>query len=103
MPRRGGERGMIGVGPRIVVAGSFNKDLVVRAPRRPQQGETLIGTSFATFGGGKGSNQAIAAARAGAEVWMIGRLGQDAFGDEFLATCAAEGIHGEYVVRDAAE
>ena len=89
--------------PRIVVAGSYNKDLVVRTLRRPQRGETLIGTSFATFDGGKGSNQAIAAARAGAEVWMIGRVGQDSFGDDFLATCAAEGIHATYVARDPAE
>ncbi len=89
--------------PRIVVVGSFNKDLVVTATRRPQKGESLIGTSYATFGGGKGSNQAIAAARAGADVWMVARVGQDAFGDDFMATCDQEQIHTEFVVRDQSE
>ncbi len=89
--------------PRIAVVGSFNTDLVATVPRRPHKGETLIGTTFGTFNGGKGSNQAVAAARAGATVRMVGRLGQDAFGDAIVATLAAEGVHLEHVVRDAQE
>ena len=67
-------------------------DLVVRAPRRPQPGETLVGSGFDVFLGGKGCNQAIAAARAGAATAMIGRLGADDFGARFLDRLDAEGI-----------
>ncbi|MCB0242357.1 MAG: ribokinase, partial [Anaerolineae bacterium] len=70
---------------RIVVVGSFNMDLVVRLPVIPKPGETLLGGVFATYPGGKGSNQAVAAARLGGEVTMIGRVGADAFGDQLLA------------------
>ncbi|WP_236631325.1 PfkB family carbohydrate kinase, partial [Chloroflexus sp. MS-G] len=59
----------------IVVVGSLNMDLVVHAPRHPLPGETLIGSHFQTFPGGKGANQAVAAARLGARVCMIGRVG----------------------------
>ena len=55
---------------RVTVVGSLNMDLVVRAPRHPQPGETLIGGDFQTFPGGKGANQAVAAARLGAQVRM---------------------------------
>src|SRR5579871_5976981 len=88
--------------PRIAVVGSFNVDMVARVPRRPQKGETLIGTQFTMVCGGKGSNQAIAAARSGADVWMIGRLGQDVFGDQCIGVLQAEGIQTEMVVRDPA-
>ncbi|MDR1048431.1 MAG: PfkB family carbohydrate kinase, partial [Synergistaceae bacterium] len=64
----------------IAVAGSLNMDLVIRAPRLPLLGETLIGSSFGTTGGGKGSNQALACARLGAESHMIGCVGKDDFG-----------------------
>jgi ribokinase len=67
-------------------------DLVARGPRRPERGETVIGTSFETFLGGKGFNQAVAAARAGASTAMVGRLGDDDFGRQFLAQLAADGI-----------
>ena len=86
--------------PKIVVVGSFNMDLVIRAERRPQKGETLIGQEFGMFIGGKGSNQAIAAARLGAGVTMIGRLGTDLFGDTFLSEFAKEKIDTRFVVRD---
>jgi ribokinase len=71
--------------PRIVVVGSFMMDLVVKVPRRPVKGETLVGSDFGMFPGGKGFNQAVGAARLGAQVTMVGRLGQDIFGDAFIA------------------
>ena len=86
--------------PKVVVVGSFNMDLVVKAGRRPQTGETLMGEVFGMFIGGKGSNQAIAAARLGANVTMIGRLGTDLFGDTLMAAHAEEGIYTDYVIRD---
>lgn len=79
--------------PKIVVVGSINIDLVTGSPRFPQPGETLLGTSFNRFMGGKGANQAVAAARLGAEVHMIGAVGGDDFGREALAHLAAEGVH----------
>ncbi len=84
----------------IVIVGSLNMDLVVRAPRHPQPGETLIGSSFQTFPGGKGANQAVAAARLGAQVRMIGRVGQDAFGDALLATVQRDGVDTTFIRRD---
>ena len=88
--------------PKVVVVGSFNMDLVVKAGRRPETGETLMGKEFGMFIGGKGSNQAIAAARLGSDVTMIGRLGSDLFGDTLMAAHAEEGIHTDYVLRDTA-
>ena len=85
---------------KIVVVGSFNMDLVVRLPAIPRPGETLLGGVFATYPGGKGSNQAVAAARLGGEVAMIGRVGADAFGDQLLAMARAEGIDTRFVGVD---
>ena len=85
---------------KVVVVGSFNMDLVVKAGRRPQTGETLMGEEFGMFIGGKGSNQAIAAARLGADVTMIGRLGADLFGDTLRAAHTEEGICTDNVIRD---
>lgn len=65
---------------KIVVVGSSSMDLVVTSPRRPEAGETIIGTSFKTVPGGKGANQAVAAARLGAEVTLIGCVGDDHYG-----------------------
>ena len=76
----------------LLVIGSINTDLVVRAPRLPGPGETVLGGEFATFAGGKGANQAVAAARAGAGVAFVGCVGDDAFGRERVAGLAAEGI-----------
>ncbi len=87
--------------PHIVVVGSFVTDLVFKAPRRPEVGETLIGSEFGLFTGGKGYNQAIAAVRMGAQVHMVGRLGVDIFGDMFTQKMAQEGIDARYVVRDS--
>lgn len=77
---------------RIVVLGSANMDLVVRQPRLPQPGETMFGSSFGTVPGGKGLNQAVAAARAGGEVAFLGAVGRDAFGAELRALVRAERI-----------
>jgi ribokinase len=77
---------------RIVVVGSLNMDLVVRMARAPAGGETLCGRDFATLPGGKGANQAIACARMGAAVAMVGRVGTDAHGDALLAGLAADGV-----------
>ncbi|MEF3274427.1 MAG: ribokinase [Chloroflexus sp.] len=86
--------------PTIIVVGSLNMDLVVRAPRHPQPGETLIGSDFQTFPGGKGANQAVAAARLGARVRMIGRVGVDPFGDALLAAAQQDGVDTTFVERD---
>lgn len=86
--------------PKVVVVGSFMMDLVVKAERRPRKGETLIGDEFGMFIGGKGTNQAIAAARLGAQVHMIGRLGTDLFGDMFMSALNEEGINTQFIVRD---
>jgi ribokinase len=85
--------------PRIVVVGSLNMDLVTRAARRPQRGETLTGESFGMFVGGKGLNQAIAAARQGASVHMVGRVGADDFGQRLRQTLEAAGIDAQFVVE----
>jgi ribokinase len=76
----------------ITVVGSINMDLVVRTSRFPKQGETALGDLYTTVPGGKGANQAVAAARLGSEVHMIGAVGTDAFGNELLAGLKAEGI-----------
>jgi ribokinase len=85
------------------VLGSFMMDMTVRAPRRPEPGETLVGSSFAMFLGGKGLNQAVAAARSGAATSIVGRVGDDAFGRQFLDCLAAEGIDAGHVDRDPVE
>ncbi|MFW6062375.1 MAG: ribokinase [Planctomycetota bacterium] len=85
--------------PKILVIGSVNMDLAVRAPAMPEPGETVLGDGFVTNPGGKGANQAVAAARLGAEVRMIGRVGKDQFGETLLANLQAEGIECTYVRR----
>jgi ribokinase len=84
----------------IVVIGSFMMDLVVRTPRVPENGETVIGTNFQRFPGGKGANQAVAAARLGGNVTMVGKLGADEFGNEMLTTMEKEKINIQYILRD---
>ncbi|WP_336353020.1 ribokinase [Pseudomonas atacamensis] len=76
----------------VVVIGSLNMDLVTRAPRLPRGGETLIGHSFATVSGGKGANQAVAAARLGAQVAMVGCVGNDDYGVRLRDALLAEHI-----------
>src|SRR2546422_11166383 len=81
----------------IVVFGSLNMDLVVRVPRFPLPGETIAGRGFRTVPGGKGANQAVAAARQGARVSMAGRVGGDNFGERLLGSLRAEGIDTSHV------
>lgn len=77
---------------RVLVVGSINTDLVARTARLPLAGETLLSDGFATLAGGKGANQAVAAARMGARVAMIGCVGRDAYGAQRVDELAAEGI-----------
>lgn len=78
--------------PNVVVVGSLNMDLVARAERLPRAGETLAGESFATAPGGKGANQAVAAARLGASVAMVGCVGDDAYGLQLREALQVEGV-----------
>ena len=84
----------------LLVIGSLNMDLIVRAARLPQPGETVIGARFSTAAGGKGANQAVAAARLGAGVRMIGRIGDDEFGHRVRAEVAAAGVEVSHVRVD---
>jgi ribokinase len=81
---------------RVVVVGSSNTDLVIFCDRLPMPGETVLGGQFKMFGGGKGANQAVAAARAGAEVDFVGAYGADTFGQEARERLAKEGIRLDY-------
>ncbi|HEX6819646.1 MAG TPA: ribokinase, partial [Ktedonobacterales bacterium] len=85
---------------RVIVLGSLITDLVARAPRLPRPGETVLGEGFATFLGGKGFNQAVAAARQGASVILLGQVGADDYGDAFFPALAEEGIDATFVSRD---
>jgi len=84
----------------VTVVGSLNMDLVARSPRIPRPGETILGGEFRTAPGGKGANQAVAAARMGGQVSMVGRVGSDAFAQSLLDGLAADGIDHAYVMRD---
>ncbi|MFD7155928.1 ribokinase [Kribbella sp. GL6] len=83
----------------VCVLGSFMKDLVASAERRPLPGETLHGTGFAEHLGGKGVNQAIAAARMGARTAIVGTIGEDRYGEEFLELLRSNGVDTSWVVR----
>ena len=87
--------------PSIVVVGSSNTDMVVRVPHIPVPGETVLGEDFIVAAGGKGANQAVAAARLGATVYLVACLGEDTFGDSAIASFRREGIRTDYVVRYA--
>ncbi len=85
----------------ITVVGSLMMDLVVRAPRLPRVGESLLAHDLQTFVGGKGGNQALAALRAGASpVSIIGRVGRDSFGDEIVETLKSNGLDCGHISRD---
>jgi ribokinase len=88
------------VSPAVVVVGSLNADLVVRTPRFPAPGETTTGTGFAVYPGGKGANQAVAAARLGARVAMVGRVGRDDHGRLLRKSLTAAGVDPEPVIDD---
>lgn len=87
--------------PRIMVVGSSNTDMVIKAGHLPAPGETVIGGEFRMVPGGKGANQAVAAARLGAAVWFVARVGIDVFGDTALENFRREGMHTEFVARDS--
>jgi ribokinase len=84
---------------RVVVVGSANMDLVVRSARLPGPGETVLGGDLLRVPGGKGANQAVAAARLGAAVRFVGALGTDPFGDELLAALQADHVDVSAVMR----
>src|SRR6202047_5348338 len=86
---------------RVYIAGSINMDVVATADRHPRIGETVAGKELLYFPGGKGANQAVAAAKLGAPTTLIGRLGKDAFGDQLKAFLAAPGIDFGFVQQPA--
>lgn len=86
--------------PKILVVGSFVMDLIVSTEKFPNSGETVLGKSFRTAPGGKGANQAVQAARLGADVTMVGKVGNDDFGKSLINSCKESGIHTEYVAVD---
>lgn len=85
--------------PRILVIGSSNTDLIARVPHLPRPGETVLGGEFTTAAGGKGANQAVAAARAGGRVSFIGCVGRDGFGDQAVTELARAGINLRHLRR----
>lgn len=86
--------------PRVVVVGSVNMDLVVRTARLPRPGETVRGREFHTIPGGKGANQAVAAARLGAHTAMVGRVGDDDFGQRLRQGLADNGVDITHLTTD---
>lgn len=86
--------------PKVTVLGSANVDLVIRAERTPNKGETLIGDAFDIFTGGKGFNQATAAARLGADVTLICKIGADPFADILRTAIDAENINSKHIRAD---
>lgn len=85
---------------KVLVIGSLNMDLVVHVPRVPNDGETILGTEFHRYFGGKGANQAVAVARQGVSTLMAGRVGADAFGRDQIASLQAEGIVTDHLLID---
>jgi ribokinase len=90
------------MGNRIVVVGSSNTDMIVKLPHLPKPGETVSGGAFSTAAGGKGANQAVAAARAGADVGLVARVGDDSFGEQAIAGFVGDGIDVRHVTRHPA-
>jgi len=88
------------VNPKILVVGSLNMDLLIKAPRLPRVGESLAVDKFVMVPGGKGANQAVACARLGAEVTLAGRVGKDVFGEIILKSLNQENIDIKYITKD---
>ena len=86
--------------PRIVVVGSVNTDMVVKGDKIPAPGETVTGGQFVMAPGGKGANQAVAAARLGADVTLVAKVGDDVFGQESVERFQQEGINTDFIIRD---
>lgn len=83
--------------PKILVVGSFVMDLIVKTERFPNAGETVLGLDYQTAPGGKGANQAVQAALLGADVTMVGKVGNDDFGRRLIASCQEAGVNTDYV------
>src|SRR3954470_13848513 len=86
---------------KIVVVGSSNTDMILKLDRIPKPGETLLGGEFLNAAGGKGANQAVAAARAGGAISFVARVGKDSLGDQAVANFVRDGIDVSRVVRDS--
>ena len=84
----------------IVVVGSLNMDLVIQVPTIPKSGETVLGNSFSTYPGGKGANQAVAAARLGASVTIIGQVGADTYGESLITKLVTDGVNVDCIFID---
>jgi ribokinase len=85
---------------KIIVIGSSNTDMVIKSKKHPLPGETILGGTFLMNPGGKGANQAVAAARLGGNVIFVAKTGNDLFGEEALHTFTKEGINADYLVKD---
>jgi ribokinase len=85
--------------PKVIVVGSSNMDLVVKSTRIPAVGETILGGDFIMVPGGKGANQAVAAAKLGAEVYFVAKLGDDVFAAQSLDNFKKEGVNTKYVIQ----
>lgn len=85
---------------KILIVGSSNTDMIIKLDRIPKPGETLLGGEFVTAAGGKGANQAVAAARAGGAVTLIARVGQDMFGEQAVAGLVQHGVNVDFVRYD---
>jgi ribokinase len=91
------------MGKKIVVVGSSNTDMIIKVPWLPKPGETILGGRFFTAAGGKGANQAVAAARAGGDVIFLARIGDDMFGQKAKEGFIKDKINVDYVLTDEAE
>ncbi len=89
------------MGSGIVVVGSSNTDMIIKVDRLPKPGETVLGGEFSTAPGGKGANQAVAAARAGGRVAFVARVGDDVFGRQAVEGFIADGIETRHILQDA--
>ncbi len=89
--------------PQVMLVGSANMDLVVRTPRFPSPGETLIGLGFQTFAGGKGANQAAAIGKLGGKCSLLAKVGKDSFGQALIASLIQAGVNTENVIEDPHE
>jgi ribokinase len=85
---------------KILVVGSSNTDMIIRVPRIPRPGETVLGGEFSMAPGGKGANQAVAAARAGGRVTLLARVGDDVFGERAIRNFETDGIDIRFIMRD---
>ena len=86
---------------KITIVGSSNTDMILQMPHIPQPGETILGGQFSMAAGGKGANQAVAAARAGGEVAFLARVGDDLFGQQAIEGFLRDGINVQHLIRDA--